>query len=353
MESLFKVFIPDNIIDGVKDVLYSGALSSGQYVRKFENDIKNFLRTDNSLISTNTYDSASGIVWEVLGLEAGNEVIASPMSCLASNQPLALKRAKMIWTDIDPLVGSLDPEAVKRNITKNTKAILHYHWGGFPGHIDDILKIGKEYGVPVIEDAIESFGSEYKNKKIGNTGADFTLFSFQPVRLPTTIDGGAIVFKKEEDYQKAKLIRDYGIDRSKFRDSLGEIDSSCDISLPGFGAGMNELAAYIGIKSLVQLPKLIDKQRQNAVKNENYLKRFKEITLLNVNNTRPNYWIHSFLSPNRDTLLNLIRKDKKYASKVHIRNDYYSVFGNFQNDLKGVQKFNEEILSIPSGWWVE
>jgi dTDP-4-amino-4,6-dideoxygalactose transaminase len=301
----------------------------------------------------NSYNSAAAIVWELVGLRPDDEVIASPMSCLASNQPIKNRGSNVCWTDIDPYVGSLDPEMVRKNITSKTKAILHYHWGGYPGHIDELLTIGDEFGIPVIEDVIESFGSEYKGKKIGNTGADFSIFSFQPVRLPTTIDGGGIACKKKEDYQKALLLRDYGIDRTNFRDELGEIDSNCDIKLPGIGAGLNEVGAYIGCESMLKIENPLQKQRSRAVKNTELLKKYDNIEFLNTSDSIPNFWIYSFLSQNRDKLLKEFRAEGLYASKVHIRNDYYSIFGEFQDDLLGVKKFNDETLSIPSGWWVE
>ncbi|MFM7854728.1 MAG: DegT/DnrJ/EryC1/StrS family aminotransferase, partial [Flammeovirgaceae bacterium] len=273
--------------------------------------------------------------------------------CLASSQPLAMKRAKLVWADIDPLVGSLDPISVKEKITTKTKAILHYHWCGYPGHIDEVLNLAKEYGLPVVEDSIESFGALYKGKLIGNTGADFTLFSFQPARLPCAVEGGGLAFKSEENYEKAILIRDYGINRKKFRDQLNEIDAKCDVSIPGFGGSMNELNAAIGLKSLSQVPSLLEKQRKNAILNKQYLSnQFGIKTCVDNIDTEPNFWVFSFLSDDSSNLLIELRKNGVYASRVHLRNDRYSVFGSFDSKLLGVNDFEKRQLSIPSGWWV-
>ena len=343
--------MPKSITKEISQILYSGKLSSGEYVRIFENGVKDFLGSSN-FVSVNSYSSAADIVWKLIGIKEGDEIIASPMSCLASNQPIANRNAKIIWTDIDPNVGSLHPDAVRKNITKSTKAILHYHWGGYPGYIDEINAIGNEFGIPVIEDAIESFGSEYKGNKLGNTGADFTIFSFQTVRLPTTIDGGGIVCKSKEDYKKAIVLRDYGIDRKNFRDVDGEIKPSCDITLAGIGAGLDEVGAYIGTETLKQLPQLLKKQRANAIENENFVSQFNTSKTIFLENTLPNYWIYTFLTSEQDVLLQVIREKGVYASKVHLRNDHYSVFGLFCPELKGVKKFNDETLSIPCGWWL-
>ena len=127
----------------------------------------------------NSYNSAMLIALAVIGVKPGDEIIASPMSCLASNQPFATQNLKVVWADIDPKTGTLDPESVKSKISPKTKAIFHNHYCGYPGYIDEINQIGKEKGIIVVDDAIEAFGSEYMGKRIGNTGTDITIFSFQ------------------------------------------------------------------------------------------------------------------------------------------------------------------------------
>ena len=351
MESLFKVFMKKGITDELSEILYSGQLASGKYCNQFEQLLSEFLGVQRVDL-TNSYSTASSLVWEAIGIKSEDEVIASPMSCLASNQPVVMKGGKIVWADIDPTVGSLAPDSVKEAITPNTKAILHYHWGGYPGYIDEILAIGQEYGIPVVEDGIEAFGSSYKNKKLGATGADFSIFSFQPVRLPTSVDGGAVVCKNPDDAEKIALIKDYGIDRSEFRDTHGEISAYCDINLSGFGGAMSELNAFIGLQNLSETGRLIELQHIAAQNNDRLLEELvrgaRPIGLLD---TKPNYWIYTFLSDKRDELILEFRERGLSASKVHLRNDRYSVFGKFRGDLTGVNEFEQTSLSIPSGWW--
>ena len=80
------------------------------------------------------------------------------------------------WADIDPTTGTLDPGSVEKKISSKTKAIIHNHFCGYPGYIDEINELGRRYGIPVIDDGIEAFGSEYKRQKIGNCGTDITIF---------------------------------------------------------------------------------------------------------------------------------------------------------------------------------
>lgn len=154
------------------------------------------------MLTTNSYASAIQLALTVLGLSFGDEVITSPMSCLASNQPLLTFGLKIVWADIDPKTGTLSPDSVKEKITSKTKLIFHNHFCGYVGYVDEINSIGKQFGIPVIDDCVEAFGAKYKGKYMGNLGTDFTIFSFQTIRLPNTIDGGAISFKDKKNMIK-------------------------------------------------------------------------------------------------------------------------------------------------------
>lgn len=352
MTDLFKVYMPKNLdTNRIVEILHSGKLTSGTFVKKFEEAISEYIGNPYVMVTSNN-NLASIIALASCDIQNGDEIIASPMACLASNQPILNFGAKVVWADIDPNTGSLNPADVEKKITSKTKAIIHYHWGGYPGYVDEINNIGSKYGVLVIDDAIESFGSLYKGKMMGNLGTDITTFSFQTVRLPNSIDGGAISFKSKELFDKAKLLRDFGINRSTFRDSLGEISSSSDISGTGYNAIMNELNAFIGTEILADTKDLINVQRNNAKEWDSVFLHNNQVRSLNRTDIEPNYWIYSILSDKQMSDLNNFRSSGFYASKVHLRNDFYSCFGEFDATLEGVNEFAKRHLSIPCGWWV-
>jgi dTDP-4-amino-4,6-dideoxygalactose transaminase len=350
MIPLFKVFMPEGIEEEIAKILHSGQLTYGEYSKKFENKLRTFIGNQNLLtISGNSVHFAL----KLIEIKEGDEVIASPMACLATNQPVAYCGAKMIWADIDPLTASLDPEDVKRKITPKTKAIIHYHWAGYPGYIDEINAIAKEKGIIVIEDASESFGAEYKGNRLGNTETDIVCYSFTPVRLPNAIDGGGLAFNEKALYEKACLMRDYGINRSTFRDDIGEISSACDISMPAEGCTMNNISGYIGYSQMDCVEELYIKQRENAsqwhakLENRSAIKFLKHRMEVN-----PSYWAYTILSENRDQLLKEFREEGFYASKMHLRNDYYSVFETGLEDFPGLNEFSNKQLNLPCGWWI-
>lgn len=334
----------------LNNILQSGALSYGKWGQKFEERLGEFIGNTNIAV-VNSFNSAMLVALSTLGIVAGDEVIASPMSCLASNQPFATIGAKVVWADIDPEVGTLRPVSVKQKITPKTKAIFHNHFCGYPGYIDEINEIGRQYGVYVVDDAIEAFGSGYKGKIIGNTGTDATVFSFQTVRLPNTIDGGAVSFKDEKLFEKAKRIRDYGIRRELFRDEYGEISKNCDITEPGYGATPSEINSYIGCVQMESIRELINKQKQNAqtwleiIKTEDF-----PVKLMQKSFQNPNFWVFGILTSNKMEVINYYRKMGYYASGVHLPNNNYSVFGK-NEELPGVADFYSKFVALPSGWW--
>ena len=349
MIPLFKVFMPKGVEEELGQILHSGQLAYGEYSKKFEEKLRTFVGNPNLLtISGNSVHFAL----KLIDIKEGDEVIASPMACLATNQPIAYCGAKIVWADIDPLTASLDPEDVRRKITPKTKAIIHYHWAGYPGYIDEINALAKEKGIRVIEDASESFGAEYKGNILGNTKTDIVCYSFTPVRLPNAIDGGGLAFKEESLFNKACLMRDYGIDRSSFRDAQGEISSTCDIFMPAEGCTMNNISGYVGYTQMDYLADLYNQQRENAMQWRAKLESKTDITFLKQReDVNPSYWAYTILSENRDHLIKEFRKEGFYASKMHLRNDYYSVFATGLENFRGLNEYSNKQLNLPCGWW--
>lgn len=349
MIPLFKPHMP--VLPELISILNSGELACGKYTYEFERQISDFIGNQNVIV-TNSYNMAILVGLSTIGIQIGDEIVLSPMACLASTQPLLSVGVNVRWADIDPLTGTLSPDSVKKRITKNTKAIIHNHYCGNIGYVDEINEIGKEYGIPVIDDCIEAFGGEYKDRKIGNVGTDVTIFSFNAVRIPNTIDGGAIVFNNKDLCYKSILLRDCGIDRARFRDELGEINPLCDITMNGHSATMSNVNAYIGIQQMKSITDILNKQRENALywdRNlHNYVSGCSPIKRKEVN---PNYWVYGLISQNKSDTILRFREFGYYASSVHLNNNCYSVFKDM-TELPGVTEFYSRFVALPCGWWM-
>ncbi|PRZ21010.1 DegT/DnrJ/EryC1/StrS family aminotransferase [Flavobacterium granuli] len=352
MIPIYKPYMPQNIGVEISEILYSGQLGFGKYGREFENKLQSFIGAE-YVLSVSSYNIAMLIVLSTLGLREGDEVIASPVSCLASNQPFAVKGLRVVWVDVNPATGAMCPDDLKSKITKNTKAIFHNHFCGYLGDIESINAICNSFGIPVVDDGIEAFGSQYKGRKLGNLGTDVTVFSFQTVRLPNTIDGGAIVFKDKDLYEKALLIRDYGIDRTIFRSSNGEINPDCDIEVEGYAGLMSELNSYIGTRQMDDINSLLAVQKNNAAIWNDKFTNLDTINSLKITaGCIPNYWVYGTLCKNKTKTIKDFKEQGYYATGVHINNNIYSVFNN-NVSLKGVNEFINHFVAVPCGWWFE
>jgi dTDP-4-amino-4,6-dideoxygalactose transaminase len=351
MVPLYKPYMPQHLPE-IDNILHSGALAYGKWGHRFEQVLKDFIGCTEDVLVVNSFTSAIQVVLSTLGIKPGDEIIASPQSCLASTQPLITFGARVVWADIDPSRGTLCPTSVEHKITPRTKIIFHNHHCSYPGYVNDINAIGRKHGIPVIDDCIEAFGSRYKNRMLGNVDTDITVFSFQTVRLPNTIDGGGIIFKSRDWYEKAVRVRDLGIDRTTFRDALGEIDPASDVPMHGYGAIMNEVNSYIGYCQMQDLPGLLARQRANAAAWEASIAGTSRLKTLDTIDSEPCYWVFGLLSEAKAETLNHFRARGYHCSGVHVPNTFYSIFDSCSS-LPGVEEFYAKFLALPCGWWYE
>lgn len=343
---LFKVFMSATLMPVLKEVLYSGYVTQGPKVEEFEVKLSAFL--NNPYIATvNSGTSALHLALDLTNVGPGDEVVTTPMTCTATNWPILAHRAKIVWADIDPQTGNIDPESIKKNITKKTKAIMVVDWGGYPCDIDAIRKIAN--GVPIIQDSAHAFGAMYKGQMVG-TVADFTCFSFQAIKHLTTVDGGALTVKTKSHYQKAVLRRYFGIDRKK-RSKDYRIEK--DIYDWGYKFHMNDVNATIGIENLKHTKEILKIHRENAAFYKTQLKNLKKITLLREDKDYlSSYWLFTMKVDNPEKFSDFMKAKNIMASQVHRRNDNHPLAKPFRKPLPNVDEFSKHMICIPVGWWV-
>jgi len=349
---LYKARMEANMIEKASEVLVSGQIAGGPNVEIFENLLRNYL--GNPLVTTNgDISTALAICLFQAGVRPGDEVLMSPLVCLATSCPVRNLFANIRWCDVNPLTGNIDPADLEKRITPASKAVIVYHWAGSPAELDELHKIARAHDIPVIEDAGEALGAEYHGKKIGASGSDFAVFSFYPNRHLTTIEGAAISCLRTEDFENIQWIKRYGIHQPSFRDADGEINPASDIPTAGWNSYLSNVSAAIGIEQMKDLSHVIARYQGNGLYYDEKLSSIPGITVLTrPPDSRSSYWVYTFLAQARDRLLQELRRHGVYASKVHLRNDKYSCFGKHEVKFPGVDYFSEHCISIPSGWWV-
>lgn len=346
MIPLFKVFTAPNVGERVQKVFNSGFIAQGKEVDDFEENLKSFLDCRDIAVM-NSATSALTVAYKLSGIDRDDEVIVTPLTCMATNEPLDIIGAKLVWADIDPSTGNIDPEDVKRKITKKTKLISAVHWAGQPFEIDEINRIASENEIKVVEDAAHAIGSEYKSVKIGNH-SDYVAFSFQAIKHLTTGDGGALVCKNQEDDARSKKLRWFGLDRNYPGSKWTQ-----DITESGFKFNMNNINAAIGNHNLPFLQSLLDKHLENSLFYDNNITN-KKITKLSRNNySKSSCWIYTLKVEDREHFKQHMRLNGVETDPVHVRNDKYSVFKKFySDDLVGCNEFCSKHINIPVGWWL-
>jgi dTDP-4-amino-4,6-dideoxygalactose transaminase len=348
MIPLFKVNIPKNIGLILQEVFDSGMITEGEYSDKFENEFTKYVQSNYSCL-VNSGTSALTLAYICSNVKPGDEVISTPMTCMATNEPIHTLGAKIVWADIDPKTGNIDPEDVKKKITSKTKAIVGVHWAGMPFDIQAINDIAKQHGVKVIEDAAHALGAKYKGKLIGSH-SDYVCFSFQAIKHLTTVDGGAITCNSEEEYTRLKKLRWFGLDR-KFKGSKW----TQDITESGYKFHMNNVNAAIGLEQLKTIQSVIDAHKKNHKYYDEHISNSKIKKMLQSPDSESSCWIYTVLTPNREELQKYLLEKGIASDVVHVRNDTYSVFKEFVaplNSLKGCDEFCSQHLNIPVGWWL-
>lgn len=201
--------IKDAVDASMRRVVESARFILGDEVTNFEKDFAAFCRADHA-IGVGSGTDALYVALRTCGVEAGDEVITTPMTFIATSEAISLCGAKPVFVDVDPKTHNMDANRIEAAITPKTKVILPVHIHGYPVDMDPILSLARKRGLKVIEDAAQAHGAEYKGRRVG-TLADMACFSFYPGKnLGAYGDAGAITTNDAELAKKARLLRDHG-----------------------------------------------------------------------------------------------------------------------------------------------
>jgi len=249
-----KPTIDEATISSVAEVLRSGWITSGPKVAEFEQQLSTYfggrpVRTFNS--GTCTME----IALRIAGIGAGDEVITTPISWVATANVILEVWATPIFADIDAVTRNLDLDKVEAAITSKTRAIIPVYLAGKPLDMDRLYAIAAKHKLRVIEDAAQAIGSSWHGKPIGSFG-DFVSFSFQANKNITTSEGGCLVLNNQAEAVLAEKYRLQGVSRSGW--------DGIDVDVLGGKYNMTDIAAAIGLGQFAQLDKITAHRRKLA-----------------------------------------------------------------------------------------
>ena len=246
--------IDEKTIASVAEVLRSGWITSGTKVQEFEQQLSAYfggrqVRTFNS--GTCTME----IALRIAGIGAGDEVITTPISWVATANVILEVGATPVFADIDPVTRNIDLNKVEAAITPRTRAIIPVYLAGKPVDMDRLYEIADKYNLRVIEDAAQAIGSNWKGKPIGSFG-DFVSFSFQANKNITTSEGGCLVLNDEIEAIFAEKYRLQGVTRSGW--------DGIEVDVLGGKYNMTDVAAAIGLGQFAKLDAITAQRRKLA-----------------------------------------------------------------------------------------
>lgn len=323
-------------------------ISAGKKAQEFENELSK--RGLCNPVTLNSGTVTMMLALKAAGVGPGDEVIIPTQTFIATGMAVLQVGAKVVFCDIDPYTGNIDPKLITQKITSKTKAIIPVHWAGYPCDMYEILGICEVYNLVCIEDAAHAFGAMYKGKLIGSLSR-FTSFSFQAIKHLTTGDGGALCCRSDKDSYVVKKLRWFDIDRDNSSESiLGErLYSAGSV---GYKAHMNDIAASIGLGNLknnyidnvLAYHRLIAQKYDYAFKNSFLeLMRYQDDRL-------SSYWIYPVLVSDEKERIDFIQYMKSHGiplSVVHQGIDKNSVFGGINYDLEGQREFDKRQIHLP------
>jgi dTDP-4-amino-4,6-dideoxygalactose transaminase len=347
---VFLPYIDEEMRNHLEHALDVGWLGMGASTKEFEERIGEFLGSRNRhVIATNTGTSALHLALRIADIGIGDEVITPSFNYVADHQAIKMSGADVVMCDIIEENLGIDATKAKTLITEKTKAIMPLHFAGVPCDQIQVYELARKYDLRVIEDATHAFGTSVDGKKIGSLG-DITCFSFDPVKIITSIDGGCVVVNSEEELERARHLRFLGVDKDTTERYKNRRAWDYDVVDEGYRYHLTNIMASVGISQIKNIEKFIA-SRQKVCRE--YNQAFRQIEKIKIpqtdfENISPFVYTIRVLDGEREKLVQHLH-EKDIDVGVHfIPAHKLSYFNDSKTgDMSVTNRVVEEILTLP------
>ena len=260
---VYEPYLGPEVYEAAKRALDGRWLAIGKLTYQFEEELASYLglpQHDRHLLSMSSGTAALHSACVLAGVGPGDEVVIPSFTYVACHQAITATGAQVRFCDIDEQTLGADPESVRSALTERTRAIMAVHYSGIPCRIDEIHDIARESGVRVIEDAAHAFGSKSRGRPIGSFG-DLVCFSFGPVKIITSIEGGALVTADPDDVQRVREMRLLGVDIDRALRANNRA-WEYDVTRQGWRYHMTSMEASVGLAQLALVDTFISNRQQ-------------------------------------------------------------------------------------------
>jgi dTDP-4-amino-4,6-dideoxygalactose transaminase len=347
----FRPYLGPEVHAATSEALTAGFLGLGSRTRTFEEGIESYVGGGVFAVATSSCTEALQISATLAGIGPGDEVICPAFTYVAGHQAMTATGAEVVFGDIEPETLGLDVERARELIGPKTRAIMVMHYGGVPARdTDAVHALAKEHGLRVIEDAAHAFGSTAPRGPVGSYG-DLTCFSFGPIKLITTLEGGAIVTSREEDVQTLHELRLIGINsdtEARYRDTR---NWHYDVVRQGLRSHLGSIPAAIGSSQLQLVDEFIaNRQAYCRAYNEGFAD-INELELVDTDWATAGPFMYTVRCPDgesRDGLMAHL-KDQKIVSGIHFHGGH--TFTYYKSARRGpltvTDRTSERIVTLP------
>lgn len=332
--------IKPEIDAAIQRTIEKTAFILGPEAKQFETHFAEFCGVKHA-IGLDSCTAALHLSLIALGIGAGDEVITTAHTFVATSEPISLVGARPVFVDIDPRTYNMDPAKLEAAITPHTKAIIPVHLYGQPVEMDAIMDVARKHNLSVIEDAAQAHGATYRDRKIGSL-ADMACFSFYPGKnLGAYGDAGALVTNRDELNQKIRMLRDHGR------------ISKYEHEITGYGYRLDGIQAAILDAKLKHLPDWNAARRSHADYYTELLSNLDDsiVTPYEPSHLRSAYHLYVIRTRNRDELMQYLKANDieagiHYPVPLHLQ-PVYKNLGYHAGDFPHTEQAAREILSLP------
>jgi perosamine synthetase len=337
--------IGEREIELTVEVLRSGVLSIGPMVERFESLVAARVGTRHA-IAVSSGTAGLHMCLAAAGITAGDEVITTSFSFVASANVIALQGARPVFVDIDASTLNIDPALIERAITPRTRAILPVHVFGQPVDMDPVREIAGRHGLRVIEDACEAIGAEYRGRPAGALG-EAGVFAFYPNKQITTGEGGIIVTDSDDLALLHRSLRNQGRD---------VFDGWLQHSRLGYNYRLSELHAAVGVAQMERFDELLDKRAGVAAMYEQCIAQLDGVEPPSIapTTTRSSWFVYVVrlgAGVERNAVVTRLHAEgipsRPYFPPIHLLPHYRQAFGHAPGDLPVTEREAARTLALP------
>jgi len=322
----------------------------GATTRAFEDAIAEWIGVgERQVIATNTGTSALHMAAVLSGVGPGDEVIVPSFNFVADHQAISAEGGVPVFCDISEDDLGMDPDMIEELISGRTKAIMPLHFAGVPCKIDRIYEIAAEHNLRVIEDATHAFGTTVGGRTIGSFG-DITCFSFDPVKIITSIDGGAVVLPSDDEATASKHLRLLGIDRDTELRYQNKRAWDYDVVSKGYRYHLTNIMAAIGLSQLRRLDEFIAARQELCRFYNELLADIDELVLpaTDFEGVSPFIYTVRVMDGGRERLIEHLRA-RSIATGIHFMPAHrYSFYHDSpRGDMAVTEAVSSQIVTLP------